>query len=179
MDKNLNILPEKIVRTTDSEGKSFFSEIYSIDAWGDIGFIGLIFILFIFAIFAPVFAALVLLFYCLGINGKAEGLNVIGVLTSAYVLFDLRKDWFISQLMTLFYDLKETQYVIYINAAMFLTHLIMLFIGNSFYNLTGRNKFISFVMILVVSLLSYYLAVFLIENNIINVKSNAPRQSTL
>lgn len=169
MDKNLNILPEKIIRTTDIEGKSFFSEIYSIDAWGDLGFIGIIAVIGIVAMFAPVIAALILLFYCLNINGEAEGLNIIGLFASAYVLFDLHKQWFIAQLMTLFYDAKETQYVTYINAAMFLTHLIMLFVGNAFYNLTGRNKFISFVFILVVSLSSYYLASYLIGHKIIKL----------
>lgn len=169
MDKNLNILPEKIVRTTDGEGKTIMSEIYSIDAWGDLGFIGILFVIGVIAMGFPVFSGLILLFYCLGINGKSDGLNVIGVLVSAYVLFDLHKKWFVSQLMTLFYDIKETEQVVYINAAMFLTHLVMLFFGNTFFNLTGKSKFISFLFILVVSLSSYYLAAYLIGNKIIKI----------
>lgn len=154
---NPNIFPEKIVRTTGTSG-GFMSEVYDIKTWGNLGFIGIVFLLAIVAIFAPVFAGLLLLYQCLTKSDGDEGINIFSILFAIYILIDIKRKWFISIIMSPFYDSKEIIEVININGSLILLNLILLFFGGLIFKAFGQSRFIYFLFTGIVGFVLYALS---------------------
>lgn len=160
MEDNVNILPEKIIRTKDRNGKSIWSEVYSLDSYSDLGFVGLIAILAVTLVIFPFFSSLCLLAYVIDmhLDNRPIYYNLIGFIVSVYLLIDMHNRWLISLLMSVFSSAKELDIAKTLNITLALTHVLVLILGNVIYKLSGENKFISFLCIGVLVLMSYLLS---------------------
>jgi len=165
----MSFLPEKIVRTNNG-GTSIISEIYYLDSWVNLNLIGFFILLFFLVLLAPAIAALLLLFYCIDINSdETIGLNIFGILISAYLIFDIHKNWFMKCLMSIIYDDKDMHQVVYFNGAMLLANLVGLIFREAIFDLAGRNKYLSFLYMVVISIFCYLISQFIFSNNIIKI----------
>ena len=166
----MNIAPEKVVKTTASDGTTFLTEIYSFDAYRENTFLKFIVIAIVAGLIAPGISALLLLFFCIDVQRKPIVLNIIGILVPIYLLIDIHNGWIISLLMSLFFDDTEYRYVIYLNGGMILAHLICLIEHVRIYNLAKENKMSFFLSFLVISIVCYFISFLVISNNIIEIQ---------
>ena len=171
MDINNNIFPEKIVRTTGSDGTSFTSQIYSFENWGNLSLIGLFYFLAVLSVIAPMASGLLLLFYALSINRIPTfcSHNFFGGIIALYLLIDIHKGWIFSVLIDVFTDPDEFKMVINFQLALLITHTLLFFAGGIIYNFCLRSKFISFLAIGFMLYLSYFISMFLISNHIVKI----------
>jgi hypothetical protein len=171
MDINNNIFPEKIIRTTGSDGSNFTSRIYSFENWGNLSLIGLGYFFAVLAVIAPFASLVLLLFYTLSIDRIPSycSHNFFGGIFSLYLLFDIHKGWLLSVLIDIFTEPEEFKQVIYLQIGLLILHTLLFFFGNLVYTLCLRSKFISFLAISFMVYISYNLGMFLITNNIIKI----------
>jgi hypothetical protein len=171
MDINNNIFPEKIVRTTGSDGSDFTSRIYSFENWGNLSLIGLFYFLAVLSVVAPLASGIFLLCYVLSIDRIPTfcSNNFFGGLVALYLLIDIHKGWIFSELIDVFTEPEEFKRVINFQLALLITHTFLFFGGSIVYNLCFRSKFISFLAIGFMVYLSYSIAIFLISNNIVKI----------
>lgn len=144
MNEN-NLFPEKIIKTRDSEGKSVFSEVYTFQSWGNLTILEWVFILIIGALVGPFFSLLLLVFYCLDAQKTPIIYNVMGILASIYIILDINFDWFLTFVMKLIFTPKELHQIMCLNASLLITHSLLLFIGDSLFDVSGKNKFWLFI----------------------------------
>jgi hypothetical protein len=162
----MSIFPEKIVRSSGSDGTSFISEIYSLESWAEMGFWGIAFMVFFGTFISPFIAPIFLLFYCIEANKNPIGLNVIGIFLPMYLLIDMHKGWLISILMIPLFSHEEIQFIKYVSAASILMHILILLFGQLVYNLCGKSRIIFFVLICIASFFAYPIGKHFITHNI-------------
>lgn len=150
MEDNMSIFPEKVVRTQGPNGKSVWSEVYSLDTFRDIGFIGLVLVLVVTAIIMPFFSALLLLAYITDLHlfHKPIHFNIIGFIISVYLLIDMYNGWILSTLISIFSPAAEQPIIRDLNVATALTHLCLFFLGGTIYKIVGESKFLATVIFL-------------------------------
>jgi len=171
MDINNSIFPEKIVRTTGSNGTSFTSQVYSFENWGNLSLISLFYFLAVLSVIAPLASGLLLLFYVLSIDRIPTfcSHNFFGGIVALYLLIDIHKGWIFSELIDVFTEPHEFNRVINFQLALLIIHTLLFFGGGVVYNLCLRSKFLSFLLIGAMLYLSYYISIFLIANHIVKI----------
>jgi hypothetical protein len=171
MDINNSIFPEKIVRTTGSNGTSFTSQVYSFENWGNLSLISLFYFLAVLSVIAPLASGLLLLFYALSIDRIPTfcSHNFFGGIVALYLLIDIHKGWIFSELIDVFTEPHEFNRVINFQLALLIIHTLLFFGGGVVYNLCLRSKFLSFLLIGAMLYLSYYISIFLIANHIVKI----------
>jgi hypothetical protein len=157
---NTNIFPEKVVRTRSTGDGGFFSEIYSLETWANLGILGFCIALFFLTAISPLISSLLALLFCLDIDSddKPIQLNIIGIILSVYLLVDINKEWVMSFLYNFVFNPQEFQNVIHINCASIFTNVLLLIFPNLIYNLAFKNKFICFLYVAIILLITYNLA---------------------
>lgn len=163
-----SVLPEKIIRTRNSDGSKSNSEIYSLDNWLNLNVSSILLIplILIFIIFIPAISAFMLLSFCLKIDRKEKpiGLCIFGGLFSLYLLLDIHKGWILSTIIDFFYNKTEMPHVIYLNGATFITSFFVLLYSDSIFEKSGKSKFISFLYIAAITLFFYLLSSYKLNN---------------
>ncbi len=134
MSDNFNIWPDHVIQTRNADGTSTKSDMYSLDAYRNLGFLGVIGVVILLALFSPIVGAFCLILYCVDISRNPIGLNVISLLASLYFLIDLHNGWLISQLVLLHYDLTDMPAFIYLNGGVILANIFLLLFGFSIYS---------------------------------------------
>lgn len=159
----MSIFPEKIVRTRGTSDGGFISEVYTLEAWGNLGCLGICILLFIFTTVLPAVSAILALLFCIDIDrsDRPHSLNIIGILLSIYLLIDIHNDWVISFLFNVVFSPNEMERVIHINHASILTNILVLIFSDLIFNLSGKNNFVSFLIISAILFASYQLSVFI------------------
>ena len=155
-----NLFPEKIVRTRSTGDGGFISEVYTLEAWGNLGCLGICISLFIFTAVLPAVSSILALLFCIDIDrsDRPHSLNIIGILLSIYLLIDIHNDWLISFLFKIVFEPNEIKDIIYVNCASILVNILILFFSDSIYELAGKNKFISCLYIAISIFLIYLIA---------------------
>ncbi len=171
MDINNSIFPEKIVRTTGSDGTSFTSQVYSFENWGNLSLISLFYFLAVVSLIAPMASALFLLFYVFSIDRIPTfcSHNFFGGIIALYLLIDIHKGWIFSVLIDVFTEPDEFKTVINFQLGLLITHTLLFFLGEVVYNLCFRSKFISFLAVGAILYFSYLVSTFLIFNHIVKI----------
>ena len=171
MDINNSIFPDKIVRTTGSNGTSFTSQVYSFENWGNLSLISLFFFLGIVSVIAPLASALFLVFYVFSIDRipTFSSHNFFGGIIALYLLIDIHKGWIFSILIDMITEPDDFKKVVMFQLGLLITHTILFFGGGVVYNLCLRSKFISFLVIGAMLYLSYLISMFLISNHIVKI----------
>jgi hypothetical protein len=156
----MGILPEKIVRTRGKDSSDTISEIYTLDNWNNLGCMTILLIpaLFCFVVFIPAIPAILLLFYCfkIDLDDKPYYLCVIALFLSIYLLYDIHNDNIVSNTISFFYDKNEMHYVINFNFALAITSFIILIFSDFIFSLSGKNNFMSFILICLILLVTYF-----------------------
>ncbi len=169
MSDNINIFPEKIVHSVDSRGKSYFSEIYTLDTWRDLGFIAIILLCIVIGLIAPALCVLLFIFYCIDAQNAPYKHSLFAIGFSIYYILDVVNHWFISLISAFFYSAVETGSCIILNMVFIIVHLILLTFGPNIFELSGRNKFVFLLICLGLSFVSYFFAMPLI-NDLFKIK---------
>lgn len=145
----LNIFPEKIVKTKDSNGNSYRSEVYSLEALANLNLIGFLIVCLILGAILPFISPICLLIYCFTAKGQETKSwpIVVGLLTSLYLIFDIKKEWLISKLIALAYGDKFTM-VMPLSVTSVIISLMLLFFGKPLYDITKRNITLPFTIII-------------------------------
>lgn len=168
----MSVLPEKIIRTRGEDGKSYTSEIFSLDNWLNLNISTILLIpaILIFIVFIPAISAFMLLIFCFKIDRdpKPVGYCISGLLVSLYLILDIHKGMIVSTIVAFFYNATETHYVIYFNGATLLSNFIVLLFSNTLYTMSGKSNFISFIYIALVTFFSYMISCF-VFNHIIKI----------
>lgn len=173
MSDNLgsNIFPEKVVKTTGSNGTSYTSDVYSFEAWTNITLIYLVCMLIFIGISAPFTAAIFMIFYCRRINVKPvpTSHNLFGALAAIYMLVDYHFHWFFSEVIKLFFSHDNFMRVLYLNLALAIMHIILLLTGDGISKLADDNRGVATAYVIFFTILAYRLAIALIDNKIIHI----------
>ena len=154
-----SFVPEKIVvtRSRGGSGGGYISEIFSLDTWANInGFFALlIFIMFVFI--EPCVSGIILVLYCLEIGELVTPIssNIIGILYSGYLIFDIKKEWILSFFLKLFYEKTDNEIIIDFNVAAIITHVILLIFGDELFNRFNQSRFSLFIFIAIVTGVSF------------------------
>ena len=154
----MSILPEKIVRTTRT-GNGYFSEIFSLENWVNLNIFWFLVLLIVFVFISPAISAILLILFCIDIDQyeKPISLNIIGILVSTYLLFDIHKYWIMSIFYHMVFDAKEIENIIRFNYSSLGSNLFVLIFAEELYNFAGNNKFISLIYIMGLLFLGYLL----------------------
>lgn len=156
----MSIFPEKVVRTRGTSDGGFFSEIYSLDSWVNLGLLGFCIALLFFIVGAPIISSVLVLLFCVDIDQyeKPHSLNIVGILLSVYLLIDIYKGWVMSFLFSFIFDSQDIEKIIYINCASIFTNLFVLIFADTIFNLSGKSNFISFIYISAILFISYQIS---------------------
>jgi hypothetical protein len=157
---NSNIFPEKVVRTRGTGDGGFFSEVYSLESWANLGLLGACIALFFLTAISPLISSFLALLFCIDIDQdeKPIQLNLIGILLSAYLLFDIYKGWVMSFLFNFIFNAEEVQNIIHINCASIFTNVLLLIFPNFVYYMAFNNRFLSFICVAITLFVTYQLA---------------------
>ena len=159
---DLNIFPEKIVKTKDSNGNKYHSEVYSLEALANLNLFGFLAISLLIGCFLPLIPVVLILIYCLSVNDEEDktGILLISILMSTYFLFDISNDWLASAFMKFAYG-KKFRYIMPINITSVIINLVLILIGKSMYRIIKEKVIFS----LIIGIL--FLIIFLITKGII------------
>lgn len=169
MEHNFNFLPERIIKSNDSEGNSMFSRVYTLDAWGNLTILQLIFLFLFLGVLVPFASLLLLIFYCIDAGRRPYGYNIAAIFVSIYILLDIGYGWFFGPFIKSILTDKELHNLIYLNGIMILSHLILLFGGQYLLNLGNRNKLGLFVYMVIISICLYPLVIRIFSSKLINI----------
>ncbi len=163
-----NIFPDHIARTRDSNGTSYNTSIFSMEAWANLSFVMIIFYLILGTIILPVLSGVFLAIYMSKVNPHSSWLNIFGILAGTYVILDLKYDWFFSILLPFFYEPESIRSLTFINGGMVATHMFLLFFGPLMYKVTN-NRLIIFLWVSILFFIAYFVVKNLFEKNILPV----------
>jgi len=136
---SLNIGPEKIVRTRKGSDGDYHSEIYSFENWLNGGCFALVLIFAISIAIAPVAGLIFLVIYCL--NKDEDWFSpIVPLITSIYLLIDIKKGWIASDLMSIFYGAKGLTFALKNSITTIIVSLLNVFFGNQLYAFSNESN---------------------------------------
>lgn len=159
-----DIFPSYIMRTTNSDGTTTTSSIYTLEAIANQNIL-LIFLCIIGAAFLAPFAAILLaVLYIISCDKAPKLLALIGVAVCVYLLYDIKHAWIMSTILNVFANPIEKFYVIRVTMSMLLVHSILLLFGRTLYTLAFKEK-VAFLLYLVgIWVACYYVGIFILTH---------------
>lgn len=143
----LNIFPEKIVKTKDSNGNKYHSEVYTLEALANLNLFGILAICLIAGAILPFIPIVFLLLYCLTAKDQdtKTGFVLTGLLMSLYLILDISNGWLISKLIALAYG-NKFKIIMPLSITTAIIGFMLLLFGKPLYDLTKRNLTLSFTV---------------------------------
>jgi hypothetical protein len=129
MSKNI-LFPDKIIKTRKTS-YGYRSTEYSYETIATHnGFLGML--LFIaLSCASPFISGIFLIFYCIDATYDTPvKYNYFGIIYSGYLIFDIKKEWLLSAVMSMIYDKSHFQNIIYLNVALLFAHILLLIYGD-------------------------------------------------
>lgn len=128
-----NLLPEKVLRTQNQDGSTTRSELYTWDADVNRQMYPILTLLVVGIVFAPFLSTLLLVMYCWEIQRNPIHFNILAIVVSIYLLVDINHGWFLSMIMDWSTSHNIIVKIVYLNGAMILLNLIVIFVGSTIY----------------------------------------------
>jgi hypothetical protein len=138
---NINLFPEKIVKTKDSEGKKYTSEVYRMDTIANLSMFSFLFIAIMVGVFLPLLPISLIVIYMLLINDRDSNMQylIIGALISLYLFHDIENGWIASAFIQFAYGKKWMSLVYSTSLATTTLSMFLLFFGNTIYRTLRRT----------------------------------------
>lgn len=154
---SFNIFPERIVKTR-GDGKNFTSEVYTIDAIINGGCLSFIIVAGLIIALAPVSGFLLFILYCLTIGNRSLSMPMTMFFFSMYILIDIRKKWFLTDMIFSFYDKGGLQVASRVSLATIIVSVFATFFGWQLYKFSHKKNSIFTMFMLAIYLVCYAFA---------------------
>ncbi len=153
----LNITPKNVFKGTNSDGTKFTINEWDFGTLANLN-IASLFVTFIGCVFLCSIAPFIFFIICVfTINGRPQILNILGILFSAYFLIDCYKGWIGTLTLNIVCDESQMKFMIGLNVACLITHLIFLFLTKTLYEYSVGEKLIYFLILMCIFVFSYQL----------------------
>jgi hypothetical protein len=149
----MNIFPEKVIRSTNTS-TGIDSSVYSFDGYNNLQFINIGVVLISLLLVSPFASVILLCLTSFVINKKPIILPLIGMVISAYIIYDLSTKGFFSCMMNIIIDYHNKIKVVYLNGAVFLANIIVIFFSDFIY----RARMKSLIIVLIILAISLFLS---------------------
>ena len=135
-----NFLPKEIIETRDSNGKKYVSDVYSTEAWGNLGCLGISIVLFIIALFLPFISVVLLIYYGYTIFRDNRLIPLLAISSGVYTIIDMKKHWLLHSFTTTFFSVSIPSFVASLAGSAILLGGLILFFGDILCTISGKKS---------------------------------------
>lgn len=148
----MNLAPEKVVKTRSSSD-GYTSEIYTFDAWVNFNLIWLGIIIITISAIAPFISLMIFVLNCLNAHRlkRYNWFSFISMAASIYFYIDIKYNWILSSLVTIFFTGEKLHKIVLLNIDMIFSHLVLFLFSPDIYKIANKNVFTFCVYMLLIT----------------------------
>jgi hypothetical protein len=135
----MNFRPEKVFLGKHADGSNLRIEEWNYDSRAGYELAGSFMSIFAGVLFVQIISPFLLVLTILGFNGRANILNIIGVVFGSYFLYDAYNGWLVTNFLHILLSEGIFNILIKLNAIAVVLHLILLVFSNLIFNIINKT----------------------------------------
>ncbi len=151
----MELTPKNIFKGKNSDGSTFRVEEWDYFTLANLEMIGWICTLIAIALVGAFISPILMILCLFNFTGRAKLLHLIGIIISAYFLYDCYSGWLGLAILRIFLEDTTLNIIVAINCAALLCHTVILFFGIIIYNEAAKLKNAFLLPILVVLVIGF------------------------
>lgn len=135
----MDFRPEKIFLGTNADGSAFRIEQWNYDSRAGFELIGGCMNIFAFVLAVQFMSPIFLVMCILNFNGRANILNIIGIVLGSYFLYDASHGWLVTAFLRIFLNDTLLNLLVYVNAIGVALHVVLLLFSGIIYQTINKT----------------------------------------
>ena len=135
----MNFRPEKVFLGKHADGSNLRIEEWDYDSRAGYELAGSFMSIFAGVLFVQIISPFLLVLTILGFNGRANILNIIGLVLGSYFLYDAYNGWLVTAFLNILLSEGIFNILVKLNAIAVVLHLILLVFSNLIFNIINKT----------------------------------------